>query len=433
MKLLIKNGRVINPATGFDERVDVAIAAGRIVSMGAVAADFAPNKTIDATGCVVAPGLVDLSVRLREPGHEHEGMLASELAAAVAGGVTSLVCPPDTDPVLDEPGLVEMLKFRAEKLHQSRVFPLGALTRGLRGIALTEMAQLTEAGCVGFSQAEVPLEDTQVLMRALQYAASFDYTVWLRPQDMHLGKGVMASGPLATRLGLSGVPVAAETIALHTIFELMRSTGARVHVCRISSAAGVALVAQAKADGLRVSCDVSINSLHLTDTDMGYFDSRMRLDPPLRQQRDRDALRLGLLDGTLDALVSDHTPVDEDAKTLPFAEAEPGATGLELLLGLACKWGDDSGAGLVRALAVLTSEPARVLGSALGPLLASAGQLVQGGVADVCIFNPASSWVVEPNALRSQGKHTPFSGYELPVRVCWTLVGGQVAYEAPSA
>jgi dihydroorotase len=433
MKILIKNGRVINPATGFDELVDVAIAAGRIVSMGAVAADFAPNKTIDAAGCVVAPGLVDLSVRLREPGHEHEGMLASELAAAVAGGVTSLVCPPDTDPVLDEPGLVEMLKFRAEKLHQSRVFPLGALTRGLRGAALTEMAQLTEAGCVGFSQAEVPLEDTQVLMRALQYAASFDYTVWLRPQDMHLGKGVMASGPLATRLGLSGVPVAAETIALHTIFELMRSTGARVHVCRISSAAGVALVAQAKADGLRVSCDVSINSLHLTDTDMGYFDSRMRLDPPLRQQRDRDALRLGLLDGTVDALVSDHTPVDEDAKTLPFAEAEPGATGLELLLGLACKWGDDSGAGLVRALAVLTSEPARVLGSALGPLLASAGQLVPGGVADVCIFNPASSWTVEPSALRSQGKHTPFSGYELPVRVGWTLVGGQVAYEAPSA
>jgi dihydroorotase len=430
MKLLIKNGRVINPASGFDQVADVAIAAGRIVGIGAVPADFAPNRTIDASGCVVAPGLVDLSVRLREPGHEHEGMLESELAAAVAGGVTSLVCPPDTDPVLDEPGLVEMLKFRAEKLHQSRVFPLGALTRGLRGTALTPMVQLTEAGCVGFSQAEVPLEDTQVLQRALQYAASFGFTVWLRPQDMHLGKGVAASGALATRLGLSGVPVAAETIALHTIFELMRSTGARVHLCRISSAAGLALVARAKADGLNVSCDVSINSLHLTDTDIGYFDSRMRLDPPLRQQRDRDALRQGLLDGTVDALVSDHTPVDEDAKTLPFAEAEPGATGLELLLGLACKWGTDSGAGLLRALAVLTSEPARVLGTSLGTLQASSGQLVQGGVADVCIFDPATAWTVEPAALRSQGKHTPFSGYELPVRVRWTVVGGLVAYEA---
>ena len=430
MKILIKNGRVINPASGFDAMADVAIAAGRIVSIGDVPADFAPNKTIDASGCVVAPGLVDLSVRLREPGHEHEGMLESELAAAVAGGVTSLVCPPDTDPVLDEPGLVEMLKFRAEKLHQSRVFPLGALTRGLRGTALTPMVQLTEAGCVGFSQAEVPLEDTQVLQRALQYAASFGFTVWLRPQDMHLGKGVAASGALATRLGLPGVPVAAETIALHTIFELMRATGARVHLCRISSAAGLALVARAKADGLNVSCDVSINSLHLTDTDIGYFDSRMRLDPPLRQQRDRDALRQGLLDGTVDALVSDHSPVDEDAKTLPFAEAEPGATGLELLLGLACKWGDDSGAGLLRALAVLTSEPARVLGSSLGTLQASAGQLLKGGVADVCVFNPNQSWTVEPSALRSQGKHTPFSGYELPVRVRWTVVGGQLAYEA---
>ena len=430
MKILIKNGRVINPASGFDQVADLAIAAGRIVSIGAVPADFVPNKTMDASGCVVAPGLIDLSVRLREPGHEHEGMLESELAAAVAGGVTSLVCPPDTDPVLDEPGLVEMLKFRAEKLHQSRVFPLGALTRGLRGTALTEMSQLTEAGCVGFSQAEVPLEDTQVLQRALQYAASFGLTVWLRPQDMHLGKGVAASGALATRLGLSGVPVAAETIALHTIFELVRATGARVHLCRISSAAGLALVARAKAEGLNVSCDVSINSLHLTDTDIGYFDSRMRLDPPLRQQRDRDALRQGLLDGTVDALVSDHSPVDEDAKTLPFAEAEPGATGVELLLGLACKWGDDSGAGLARALAVLTSEPARVLGSSLGTLQASAGQLLKGGVADVCVFNPNQPWTVEPSALRSQGKHTPFSGYELPVRVRWTVVGGQLAYEA---
>ncbi len=429
MKLLIKNGRVIDPATGFDQLGDVAIAAGRIVSLNGAIADFTPNRTLDATGCIVMPGLIDLSARLREPGHEHEGMLESELAAAVAGGVTSLVCPPDTDPVLDEPGLVEMLKFRAEKLHQSRVFPLGALTRALKGEALTEMVELTEAGCVGFSQAEVPLASTQVLMRALQYAATFGYSVWLRPQEMHLGKGVAASGPLATRLGLGGVPVAAETIALHTIFELVRATGCRVHLCRISSAAGVALVARAKAEGLAVSCDVSINSLHLTDVDIGFFDSRMRLDPPLRQQRDRDALRQGLADGTIDALVSDHTPVAADAKTLPFAEAEPGATGLELLLGMACKWGADSPAGLKRALAVLTSEPARVLGSALGTLQASAGRLVRGGVADICIFDPQAAWRVEPAALRSQGKHTPFSGYELPVSVRYTLLGGQVAFE----
>ena len=431
MKTLIKNGRVMDPASGLDNVCDVVIASGRIVAIGQIPADFSPDKTIDATGCIVAPGLIDLSARLREPGHEHEGMLESELAAAVAGGVTSLVCPPDTDPVLDEPGLVEMLKFRAEKLHQARVFPLGALTRGLSGEALTEMVELTESGCVGFSQAEVPLANTQVLMRAMQYASSFGYSVWLRPQEIHLGKGVAASGALATRLGLSGVPVIAETIALHVIFELIRATGARVHLCRISSAAGVALVAEAKAQGLPVTCDVSINSLHMIDTDIGYFDSRMRLNPPLRQQRDRDALALGLANGTIDALVSDHTPVDEDAKTLPFAEAEPGATGLELLLPLACKWGNAGGLnsiGLMRALAVLTSEPARVLGAALGSLAASAGQLVKGGVADICVFDPAAEWLVEPAALRSQGKHTPFSGYQVTGRVRYTLVGGQLAY-----
>ena len=432
MKILIQGGRVINPATGFDEVCDLAIAAGRIVAIGHVPADFAPNKSINASGCIVTPGLVDLAARLREPGYEHEGMLQSELAAAVAGGVTSLVCMPDTDPVLDEPGLVEMLKFRAEKLHQSRVFPLGALTVGLKGEVLTEMVGLSEAGCVGFSQAEVPLGNTQVLQRALQYASTFGYTIWLRPQDMHLGKGVAASGALATRMGLSGVPVAAETIALHTFFELMKSTQAKVHICRISSAAGVALVRQAKADGLQVTCDVSINSLHLTDVDLGYFDSRARLNPPLRQQRDRDALRAGLLDGTIDALVSDHTPVDEDAKTLPFAEAEAGATGLELLLSLALKWqseSSDKSLTLAQTLATVTSQPAKVLSANLPVANASLGQLVEGGAADICIFDPKAMWIVSDDTLRSQGKHTPFSGYELPGQVRATLVGGHVAFE----
>ena len=430
MKLLIKGGRVINPASQFDQVCDIAIAAGRIIAIGSIPSDFASNKTLDASHCIVAPGLMDLAVRLREPGHEHEGMLESEMAAAVAGGITSVVCAPDTEPVLDEPGLVEMLKFRSERLHQARVFPLGALTRNLKGEVLTEMVELTEAGCIAFSQAEVPLVNTQVLQRAMQYASTFGYAIWLRPQEHFLGKGVAASGALATRMGLSGVPVAAETIALHTIFELMKGTDARVHLCRISSAAGVALVRQAKVEGLKVTCDVSINSLHLTDVDVGYFDSRMRLNPPLRQQRDRDALRAGLADGTIDVLVSDHTPVNEDEKALPFAESEPGATGLELLLSLALKWSTDSGVGLARALAVLTSAPAAVLGESLGTLAASAGQLVPGGMADLCVFDPAASWTVQPEALRSQGKHTPFSGYELPGRVRCTVVGGHIAFEA---
>ena len=434
MKTLITNARLVDPLTGRDEKGVVAIADGRIVSSGPKSpADFTPERSIDAAGAVVAPGLVDLCARLGEPGHEHEGMLESELAAAVAGGVTSLVCPPDTDPVLDEPGLVEMLKYRARSLDLARVYPLGALTRGLAGVAITEMAELTEAGCVGFSQADVAVKDTLVLHRAMQYAATFGYTVWLRPSDAWLGEGVAAKGPLATRMGLSGVPVIAETIALATIFELMRDTGARVHLCRLSSAAGVALVRQAKAEGLPVSCDASIHQLHLIDVDIGYFDAAMRLVPPLRQQRDRDAIRAALGDGTIDALVSDHTPVTEDAKQLPFAEAEPGATGLELLLGLALKWGEASALGLARTLAAVTSRPAAVLARSSLAVPDMPQGLAVGAPADLCVFDPGRSWQLDTALLSSRSRHTPFAGNELFGRVRWTLVAGRVAHEGREA
>ena len=431
MRLSIVNGRVIDPARSLDHNAAVHVADGRIAAIGPAPAGFVAQQTLDARGLVVAPGLVDLAARLREPGFEYRATLESEMQAALAGGVTSLSCPPDTDPPLDEPGLVEMLKFRARNLNQSHLYPLGALTRGLAGEVLTEMAELTEAGCVGFSHAEVALKDTLVLHRALQYASTFGYTTWLRAQDGYLGNGVAAKGALATRMGLTGVPVIAETIALNTLFELVRDTRARVHICRLSSAAGVDLVRRAKAEGLPITCDVSVNHLHLTDIDIGYFNAAMRLTPPLRQVRDRDALRAGLADGTIDALVSDHTPVDEDAKTLPFAEAEPGATGLELLLGLALKWGEQSGQELARTLATITISPVRVIADALGSLASSAGQLVEGGVADVCLFDPAEYWQVRPDALRSQGKHTPFTGHELPGRVRYTLVSGHVAFESP--
>jgi dihydroorotase len=343
---------------------------------------------------VVAPGLVDLSARLREPGYEYKATLESEMQAAVQGGVTTLVCPPDTDPVLDEPGLVEMLKHRARILNQANVHPLGALTVGLKGKALTEMAELTEAGCIGFAQAEEPIEDTTVLLRAMQYAKTFGYTVWLRPQDPHIGRGGVAhSGPLASRLGLSGVPVMSETIALHTIFELMRASGARVHLCRISSAAALDLIRAAKKEGLPVTCDVGVHHLHMTDADIGFFDSNARLTPPLRSQRDRDAIRAALLDGTVDAVCSDHTPVDDDEKLLPFAEASPGATGLELLLSLMLKWAEEQGNGkgdaLARALAQDHDDPARTAGL-------PAGTLSVGASADVVLFDPHTRWLVAP-------------------------------------
>ncbi|WP_194720733.1 dihydroorotase [Noviherbaspirillum malthae] len=427
MKLHIKNGRVIDPANGIDAQMDVYVADGRIAALGKAPEGFEAERTIDAAGLVVAPGLVDLSARLREPGYEYKATLESEMQAAMQGGVTSLVCPPDTDPVLDEPGLVEMLKYRAKSLNQAHVYPLGALTAGLKGQALTEMAELTEAGCIGFSQAEETIVDTTVLLRALQYAKTFNFTVWLRPQDPHLGRGGIAhSGPVASRLGLSGVPVMAETIALHTIFELMRLTGTRVHLCRMSSAAGLELVRAAKKEGLPVTCDVGAHHVHLTDIDIGFFDPNARLTPPLRAMRDRDAIRQGLLDGTVDAICSDHTPVDDDEKLLPFGEASPGATGLELLLPLALKWADESlGKAenqLSRAIAKITSDAARVAGLPFGGLAV-------GSSADICVFDPEARWKVDAKALASQGKHTPFLGYEMQGQVKATVVAGCVAYQ----
>ncbi len=419
MRLHIKSGRVVDPASGRDAVGDVYVADGKI------AEEFSrPDRVIDAKGLVVAPGFIDLSARLREPGDEYKATLESEMDAAVAGGVTALACPPDTDPPLDEPGLVDMLRRRAEALSRARLYPLGALTMKLRGEALTEMAELGEAGCVAFSHGNVPLRDTQLLWRALQYAATFGYPVWLRAEDGWLSKdGVSHDGEVATRLGLAGIPSFAETIALGAILELVRATRARVHICRLSTIGAVEMMRRAKQEGLPVSCDVAIHHLHLCDMDLGYFDSRCRLEPPLRSQRDRDALARGLADGAVDCLCSDHTPVDEDGKQLPFAEAEPGATGLELLLPLTLKWGAAHKLPLAVTLARITSDPARILGVA-------AGRIATGAPADLALFDPGAAVRVTAESLKSQGKNTPFLGYELAGRVRCTVVAGNVVYEA---
>src|SRR6266508_2005864 len=359
----IKGGRVIDPKNRVDAKQDVFISAGKIAALGKAPAGFRAERTVAADNLVVCPGLIDLSARLREPGFEYKATLASEMQAAVAGGVTSLACPPDTDPPLDEPGLVEMLKHRAKSLNLAHVYPLGALTWKLGGERLTEMGELAEAGCVAFSHAEQPVVDTQVLLRALQYAATFGHHVWLRPQDPHLARnGVEHDGEVATRLVLASIPACAETIALATIFALVRETGARVHLCRLSTAEGVAMVRAAKRDGLAITCDVAVHHLHLCDVDIGWFDSQCRLTPPLRSTRDRAALRAAAADGTIDLVCSDHTPVDDDGKQLPFAEAEPGATGLELLLPLTLKWAAAEKVALSAALSRITVQPAAILG-----------------------------------------------------------------------
>ena len=424
MNIHIKNGRLIDPKNKIDAQQDVFIANRRIAAIGQAPQGFVAEQVIEAGGLIVMPGLVDIAARLREPGYEYKATLESEMSAAVAGGVTSLACPPDTDPPLDEPGLVEMLKYRARSLNQARVFPVGALTYGLKGAELTEMIELAEAGCKAFSQADAPLTDTRVLMRAMQYAATFGYRVWLRPQDSFLAKnGVAHDGEVASRLGLPPIPVVAETIALNTALQLARETGVTLHICRISSAAGVDMVRAAKREGLAVTCDVSLNHVHLTEMDIGYFDANCHLSPPLRSLRDKAGLRAGLLDGTIDAICSNHSPVDEDAKQLPFAEAEAGATGLELLLPLVLKWAEQERVPLLDALGRVTIHPAQLLGVKMG-------HLTVGAHADLCVFDPQAAWKVEPGALKSQGKNTPFNGYEMQGRVRYTLLDGQLVFQS---
>jgi len=424
MKIEIRNGRIVDPRHAVDRKASLFIADGKVAALGDAPAGWRAERVIDATGLIVCPGLIDASARLREPGLEYKATLESEMAAALAGGVTSLACPPDTDPPLDEPGLVEMLKHRARSLNGAHVYPIGALTVGLKGETITEMGELAEAGCIAFSHADAALADTQVLLRALQYAATFGHAVWLRPQDATLSRGGVAhDGEVATRLGLAPIPSFAETIALDTIFELVRATGVRVHLARLSTHEGVARVRAAKKAGLPITCDVAIHHVHLCDVDIGWFNAHCHLVPPLRATRDRAALRAGLADGTIDLICSDHTPVDDDAKQLPFAEAEPGATGLELLLPLTLKWAQEERLPLAEALSRITAAPARVLGL-------QAGHLSPGADADVCVFDPQAHWRVEGPDLRSQGKNTPFLGLELPGRVRYTLVGGQVVHEA---
>ena len=424
MKIEIVNGRIIDPAQDMDRAAPVFIADGTIAGVGEAPAGWRADRVIDAARCVVSPGFVDLAARLREPGLEHKATLESELAAAAAGGVTSLACPPDTDPTLDEPGLVQMLKHRARVINLAHVYPIGALTIGLQGATLTEMSELAEAGCVAFSQADVPLADTQMLFRAMQYAGTFGHRVWLRPQDPHLARGGVAhDGEVATRLGLPAIPVSAETIALATIFALVRETGVGVHLCRLSSASAVEMVRAAKLEGLRITCDVDVHHLHLCDVDIGWFDPQANLMPPLRGTRDRDALRAGVADGTVDAICSDHAPVDDDGKQVPFAEAEPGATGLELLLPLSLKWAAEERLPLIRAIACITTAPAAIIGIPVPALR-------RGSPADLCVFDPSEAWTVRRESLRSQGKNTPYLGIELLGRVRYTLLAGQVVHTA---
>ena len=416
MNIEIKNGRVIDPKNGVDRsNTSLFIAEGTVIGLGASPAGFVADKTIDATGCVVGPGLIDLGARLNS--------IEAELAAAVAGGVTSVVVPPDADPPLDEPELADRLVHRGEEIGKARVLPLGALTLGLKGERLAELAGLKKAGCVAFSQANKTVVDTEALLRAMEYAATFGFAIWLQPQDYWLSRnGIAHEGEVASRLGLAGIPVAAETIAIGTIIQLVRDTGCKVHLTRISSAAGMALIQRAQHDHLPITCDVGVHHLLLTENDIGFFNPHARFCPPLRAQSDRLALSAAAAGG-LSAICSDHTPVGADDKLLPFGEAKPGATGLEVLLPLTLKWAEAAQVDLPTALARITSAPAEVLGL-------NSGHLAVGAAADVCIFDPEANWQLTPDALKSRGKNSPWQGYMMTGKVKATLVSGRVVYQA---
>ncbi len=413
MNIVIENGRVIDPKNGVDRNCSLFIADGKVAGLGDAPAGFVADQTIDATGCVVCPGLIDLGARLNS--------IEAELAAAVAGGVTSVVVPPDADPPLDEPELADRLVHRGAEIGKARVLPLGALTLGLKGERLSELAGLKKAGCVAFSQANKTVVDTEALLRAMEYAATFGFAIWLQPQDYWLARnGIAHEGEVASRLGLAGIPVAAETIAIGTIIQLVRDTGCRVHLTRISSAAGMALIQRARHDHLPITCDVGVHHLLLTENDIGYFNPHARFSPPLRAQNDRLALSAAAASG-LAAVCSDHTPVGADDKLLPFGEAKPGATGLEVLLPLTLKWAEAAKVDLPTALARITASPAEVLGL-------PSGQLAVGAVADICVFDPEATWQLTPDALKSRGKNSPWLGYMMTGKVRTTLVAGRVVF-----
>lgn len=419
----IRNGRLIDPATGFDGEADLHLAEGRVLAIGAAPAGFRPERTLDARGCLVFPGVVDLSARLREPGLEHKATIASETRAAAAGGITTLCCPPDTSPVVDTPAVAQLIQQTAARHGHARVLPAGALTRKLEGKVLAEMAALKQAGCPVLSQVGRTILSTHVARRALEYASTFGMRVFLQPLDPELAEGGCAhEGRVSTRLGLPGIPEAAETLAVARDLALAEQTGARIHLRGLSTARALEMLAEARARGVQASADVAIHQLLLTEEDIAGLDPNCHVIPPLRTRSDRDALRLALANGDLVALCSDHQPHDADAKLAPFPETAPGISGLETLLPLGLRLVEEKVMDVMTLITRLTLGPAEVLGRRLG-------RLAVGERADVCVFDPRRTWTVSPETLLSHGENSPFMGLELRGQVIWTLLDGRIVFE----
>jgi dihydroorotase len=418
----IRGGRLIDPANGIDAFLDLHIANGEVVAVGPSPAGFTPDRVLQADGQVVCPGFVDLCARLREPGFEHKSTIASETAAAAASGITTLCCPPDTEPVVDTPAVAQLIYQTAQRRGAARVLPAGALTQQLEGRQITEMAALKRAGCPVMSNADRPIANTQVQRRAMEYAASFDLTVFLHPEDIYLREGgCVHEGRVGTRLGLPGIPEAAETVAVARDLALAEQTGACIHFRGLSTARAAQMLAEARGRGIGATADVSAHQLVLTEANVDGFDADCKVIPPLRTLADREALRRAVAAGTIGAICSDHQPHDADAKLAPFPEAAPGISALETLLPLVLSLVEAEVLDLATAVARLAWGPAEILGLPLG-------RLDVGRSADVCVFDPQAPWTLTEQNLVSRGHNTPFMGSALKGRVTWTLLQGRVVF-----
>lgn len=427
MNILIKNVRLLDPSKNIDaNNADIYIANGKIfdIVLDSSKKNFSADKIIQADGLIACPGLIDLSARLNS--------IEVELAAATAGGITTLVVPPDTTPPLDEPELADRLIHRAKDVKKTKVFPLGALTLGLEGKKLAELAGLKKVGCIAFSQANRPIIDTQSLLRTLQYAATFGFCVWYQPQDFYLSQnGFAHDGLIASRLGLAAIPVAAETISLLTLLELAKLTNVKLHFMRLSTAKGVEILQQNEYKN-NITYDVNIHHLLMTENNINYFDTNAKFVPPLRSENDRQSLNKAIINNDNVAITSDHTPISAENKLLPFGEAKAGASGVELLLPLTLLWAKQNQVSLLEAIKKITAIPAKIIRTAVNDdsekNLQNLGTLNIGGNADLCLFDENEAWQICEKNLKSRGKNTPFFNETLNGKVKLTIIDGRIIY-----
>ena len=415
----IRGGRIIDPSANRDEVSDLFFGNQHILSLRNIS-EHQITQEIDAAGLIVCPGLIDINTNMGEPGAEHQSTMRTESRAAIAGGVTTACIQPNTQPVVDTAAMAHMIRRNARQHSGIRIVPLGALTRGLASESLTDMAALKEAGCVGVSNARTAVSNTLLMRRAMQYAATFDITVFIQSHDPWLtGNGCVHEGELSTRLGLPAIPEAAETVAVARDLALVETTGVRAHFSQLSCARSVDMIREMSARGLKVSADVAIHNLLLTEFDVAGFNTLCHVLPPLRSQNDREGLRQGLKDETISTICSDHSPCGIDDKLAPFPQTAAGISGLETLLPLTLRLVDEGVLDIKQAIACLTCNPARIL-------QVHGGSLTEGSTADICIFDPDKTWEFKPQAMLSSGKNNPFGGWNLRGKVLYTVVDGKL-------